>query len=100
MSSLKSCLEKKLSAHGSPAHCAGDARRHKTAYLLAADTLLKSTYHKRQEKGSMHADRWVSNSERVIAATSNSWLAMEQCRRHVRRLTAKASVKTDWYLVG
>ena len=83
-------------------HCAGNARRHKTAYLLAADTVLKSTYrddsldsvedddmgdkvyHKLQEKGGMHARKWVSNSKRVIAATSNSWIAMEQCRRHVR----------------
>ena len=67
-----------------------NARRHGAAYPLAADTVLKSTYmddsldivenddvgvelyHQLKalwEKAGMHARKWVSNSERVIAAT-------------------------------
>ena len=67
-----------------------NARRHRTTYPLAADTVLKSTYmddsldsvenddmgvnlyHQLKalwEKAGMHARKWVSNSERVIAAT-------------------------------
>ena len=93
-----------------------NARRHGAAYPLAADTVLKSTYiddsldsvenddagvelyHQLKvlwEKAGMHARRWVSNSERVIAATSVEDRATE-VNIQDRNITVTTTLGFQW----